>query len=42
MFSKLKRDVSWLRKCFIPFFVSLNELTQKTKCNFRFSKPLKI
>ena len=42
MFSKLKRDVSWLCKCFVPFFVSLNELTEKTKYNFRFSKPLTI
>ena len=41
MFSKLKRHVSWLCKCFIPFFY-LNELTEKTKCNFRFNKPLTI
>ena len=41
MFSKLKRHVSWLCKCFIPFFY-LNELTEKTKCNIRFNKPLTI
>ena len=42
MFPKLKRHVSWLCKCFIPFFFYLNELTEKTKCNFRFNKPLRI
>ena len=27
---------------FLFFFFYLNELTEKTKCNFRFNKPLTI